>query len=168
VSRRLKVVLALVACFVGGMVWTVITHDGGGDDATGDDTPAATAPRAPVAGPPVSARVPQPISLAVEGRLWALRAGRDPWPFQGSRGYLPVGWSVRRQWPTLAQAGTGHFWYFYVSFVLGLGVTASSAVFGAPFWFDLLQRLIQIRGTGAKPRTNRDEEKGVVTSAATP
>jgi hypothetical protein len=33
-------------------------------------------------------------------------------------------------------------------------VTASSALFGAPFWFDLLQRMIQLRGTGKKP----DEE----------
>jgi hypothetical protein len=35
--------------------------------------------------------------------------------------------------------------------VVGWLVTASSALFGAPFWFDLLQRLIQLRGTGAKP-----------------
>jgi TRAP-type C4-dicarboxylate transport system permease small subunit len=30
-------------------------------------------------------------------------------------------------------------------------VTASSALFGAPFWFDLLQRMVQLRGTGKKP-----------------
>jgi hypothetical protein len=30
-------------------------------------------------------------------------------------------------------------------------VTASSVLFGAPFWFDLLQNFAQIRGTGRKP-----------------
>jgi len=35
--------------------------------------------------------------------------------------------------------------------LVGWLITASSALFGAPFWFDLLQRLIQLRGTGAKP-----------------
>ena len=35
--------------------------------------------------------------------------------------------------------------------VAGWLITASTALFGAPFWFDLLQRAVQIRGTGAKP-----------------
>lgn len=30
-------------------------------------------------------------------------------------------------------------------------VTASSTFFGAPFWFDLLQKLVRLRGTGNKP-----------------
>jgi hypothetical protein len=30
-------------------------------------------------------------------------------------------------------------------------VTAATALFGAPFWFDLLQRTVQLRGTGATP-----------------
>jgi hypothetical protein len=34
-------------------------------------------------------------------------------------------------------------------------VTASSALFGAPFWFDVLKRLTNLRGTGPKP----DESK---------
>ena len=35
--------------------------------------------------------------------------------------------------------------------VLGWTITATSALFGAPFWFDWLQTLVQLRGTGAKP-----------------
>jgi Tol biopolymer transport system component len=42
----------------------------------------------------------------VEGRLWALRAGQDPWPLQGSRGYLPVGWSPDGSY-LLAERRTG-------------------------------------------------------------
>jgi hypothetical protein len=57
---------------------------------------------------------------------------------------LPVGWSGR-QLDTPAQIAT---------MALGLIITASSALFGAPFWFDLLQHLVQLRGTGAKPSKN--------------
>ena len=35
--------------------------------------------------------------------------------------------------------------------VLGWLATACSAPFGAPFWFGLLQRLVNLRGTGPKP-----------------
>ncbi|MDR3436701.1 hypothetical protein [Telmatospirillum sp.] len=35
--------------------------------------------------------------------------------------------------------------------IFGLLATAISLVFGAPFWFDLLQRFVQLRGTGAAP-----------------
>jgi hypothetical protein len=34
---------------------------------------------------------------------------------------------------------------------VGWLVTAAAALFGAPFWFDLLQRLVNLRGTGTKP-----------------
>jgi hypothetical protein len=42
-------------------------------------------------------------------------------------------------------------WYGWVYMAFGWIVTASSTVFGAPFWFDLLQRLTRLRGTGKKP-----------------
>ncbi len=38
-----------------------------------------------------------------------------------------------------------------ITSVTGWLITASATLFGAPFWFDLLQNLIRIRGTGAKP-----------------
>jgi len=75
---------------------------------------------------------------------------------------LPVGWNNGRSMPDV-WASPG----FYVFFLFGLLVTASSAVFGAPFWFDLLQRLIQVRGTGVKPPADQDKGKPTVLSAAT-
>jgi hypothetical protein len=104
---------------------------------------------------------------------------------------LPIGWGSGRKYPDLptalnakttasataandektGSADSAALWpfiRFYLFFAAGLLVTASSALFGAPFWFDLLQRLIQIRGTGAKPPTNRDQNKASVTSPATP
>jgi len=58
---------------------------------------------------------------------------------------LPVG----QQWPKLSWNGwpDGNFW----SNLLGVLITASAAMFGAPFWFDLLQKLVQLRSTGPRP-----------------
>lgn len=30
-------------------------------------------------------------------------------------------------------------------------ITATTALFGAPFWFDLMQRVVRMRATGTKP-----------------
>lgn len=54
---------------------------------------------------------------------------------------LPIGWS---SFPPVLDAGL-------VLQVAGWLVTASTTLFGAPFWFDLLQRAINLRSTGAKP-----------------
>jgi hypothetical protein len=48
---------------------------------------------------------------------------------------LPIGW----------QTGFGQFT------IIGWLITATAALFGAPFWFDLLQQFIHLRGTGPKP-----------------
>ncbi len=36
-------------------------------------------------------------------------------------------------------------------------LTASALTLGAPFWFDTLQKFVNIRGAGAKPK--REDEK---------
>lgn len=41
---------------------------------------------------------------------------------------------------------------------IGWLITATAALFGAPFWFDLLQRLIRLRGTGPKPSAQTGEK----------
>jgi hypothetical protein len=53
---------------------------------------------------------------------------------------LPIGWSNS---PTTVFAG--------ILMVCGWLITASSALFGAPFWFDLLKRLTNLRGAGKNP-----------------
>jgi hypothetical protein len=45
--------------------------------------------------------------------------------------------------------GTG-----FVLMLLGWLVAAGAAMFGAPFWFDVLQRFVQLRGTGRPPPTS--------------
>ena len=54
---------------------------------------------------------------------------------------LPIGW---RDFPPRLDGA------FLVQ-VAGWLLTASSSLFGGPFWFDLLQKLASIRGTGHKP-----------------
>jgi hypothetical protein len=48
---------------------------------------------------------------------------------------------------------------FEAGMIAGWLITATSSIFGAPFWFDLLQRLTQLRGTGRKPETAEAKEK---------
>lgn len=51
--------------------------------------------------------------------------------------------------------------YDFSSFLLvvfGWLITASAALFGAPFWFDLLQHLTRLRGTGPKPKSTTLQE----------
>jgi hypothetical protein len=54
---------------------------------------------------------------------------------------LPIGWT---SFPPVLNAQ-------FLLQVAGWLVTASTALFGAPFWFDILQRAMQMRGTGGKP-----------------
>lgn len=53
---------------------------------------------------------------------------------------LPVGWQAVPVWDTSMLVRLS-----------GWLLTAASSLFGAPFWFDLFQRLIHMRGTGDKP-----------------
>jgi len=61
---------------------------------------------------------------------------------------LPVGWAH-------APATVGAALFLFGGWL----VTAISVLFGAPFWFDLLQRLVNLRGTGNKPAPATTPEK---------
>jgi hypothetical protein len=54
---------------------------------------------------------------------------------------LPIGWGAR----------AGELASSRAVVVAGWLITASAALFGAPFWFDVLQRFVNLRGTGQKP-----------------
>ena len=71
---------------------------------------------------------------------------------------LPIGWQNQKFCKTeLGCSSLIEFHrYEYASFLLiifGWLITASAALFGAPFWFDLLQHLTRLRGTGPKPKS---------------
>ncbi|HEY8095588.1 MAG TPA: hypothetical protein VIE65_05775 [Methylobacter sp.] len=64
-----------------------------------------------------------------------------PWEMLMS---LPVGWSNGTTFTSVVGA------ILSIKFA-GWLVTASASLFGAPFWFDLLQNMVRLRGTGNKP-----------------
>jgi hypothetical protein len=54
---------------------------------------------------------------------------------------LPIGWT---RFPPVLNAD-------FALQVVGWLLTATTTLFGAPFWFDLMQRVVRMRATGAKP-----------------
>jgi hypothetical protein len=54
---------------------------------------------------------------------------------------LPIGWT---RFPPVLNAD-------FALQVVGWLITATTTLFGAPFWFDLMQRVVRMRATGAKP-----------------
>ncbi len=66
-----------------------------------------------------------------------------------SLGTLPIGWSDRAAGPPLSPlSATGWVWG---SRVVGWLLTALAVSLGAPFWFDLLNKLVNIRHGMSKP-----------------
>ena len=57
----------------------------------------------------------------------------------------------------------GSSWLFYLKKFFGWAVTALAVSLGAPFWFDMLQKVIQIRNAGVRPQ---DAEKQQAAQAA--
>jgi hypothetical protein len=77
---------------------------------------------------------------------------------------LPFGWDHGAQWSSLS---------WTTSHIAGWLVTALLLMLGAPFWFDLLSRLVSLRTTGAKPPVATKDpaaatsmRNAVITSAA--
>ena len=56
-------------------------------------------------------------------------------------GNLPVGWEKSPLYYNTQEL---------LVMMAGWAITASSTLFGAPFWFDLMQRVVRMRGTGPK------------------
>lgn len=86
--------------------------------------------------------VPDGLDAEVMAQLWV----------------LPIGWQV---FPPLLDAD-------FALQASGWLVTACTTLFGAPFWFDILQHAIKLRGTGAKPAPLNIEQALALAPAAAP
>ena len=64
---------------------------------------------------------------------------------------LPIGWSSAVSTPLFAAKGWPEAVLAWLSAIIGWGVTGLAASLGAPFWFDLLNRFMDIRGVGRAP-----------------
>jgi len=60
---------------------------------------------------------------------------------------LPLGWNASefnlQGWDII---------FFVLSKLIGLSVTVAAIMMGAPFWFDVLNKISNVRGAGAKPK----------------
>lgn len=65
---------------------------------------------------------------------------------------LPIGWTAS-EWNTPENAASNRsIGWQVLSKIAGLLVTVLAISLGAPFWFDVLSRVTNIRGSGAKPQ----------------
>ena len=71
---------------------------------------------------------------------------------------LPIGWSKGWGAPTpLRDRAGADPWFDFAAPLLGILFTAIAATFGAPFWFDLLNKMMVVRST-VKPHEKSGEE----------
>ncbi|MEK8033817.1 peptidoglycan-binding domain-containing protein [Ideonella sp. DXS29W] len=63
---------------------------------------------------------------------------------------LPIGW-VNGAWPTYFKNGAAAWWGNLLLALAGWCLTAIACTLGGPFWFDLLSKLVKMRGAGSKP-----------------
>jgi hypothetical protein len=83
--------------------------------------------------PSLAAHLREAPGVATPGTL-------DPAVFDAMMA-LPIGWT---HFPPAPGAD-------FALQVAGWIITASTALFGAPFWFDLMQRVVRLRSTGTRP-----------------
>ncbi len=68
---------------------------------------------------------------------------------------FPVGWSL-----TTTKAWKAHPVGTFFESILGWLMAGAAAALGAQFWFDLMKRIINMRGTGVKPDSNQNTPSG--------
>ncbi|RPH79952.1 MAG: hypothetical protein EHM80_06530 [Nitrospiraceae bacterium] len=67
---------------------------------------------------------------------------------------LPIGWSRESKDPKALPSDVGG----WALKIIGLLLTAIAVSLGAPFWFDVLNKLINIRSAGKQPERARQEK----------
>jgi hypothetical protein len=64
---------------------------------------------------------------------------------------LPLGWSKNE----LRDPGSGKYsWKLILSKITGLLATVLAVMMGAPFWFDVLNKISNMRSAGKKPESS--------------
>jgi hypothetical protein len=100
---------------------------------------------------------------AVEARTGAaIQAVLDKQDALQSLG-LPIGWGDRRNWPGGDHLTDWQLFWDWLAKVFGLLVTAGAASLGAPFWFDMLNKIVTIRSSGKAPEEKQKSPKEVPT-----
>jgi hypothetical protein len=100
------------------------------------------------------------VDPAIVGHAATLDPAKDYLTnFKAWSSSFPYGWQALSADPIRAEwlagewgALAGHVALLVVVAVPGWLLTAFATLFGAPFWFDTLQRFVQLRGTGPEPK----------------
>lgn len=71
---------------------------------------------------------------------------------------IPLGWSYFHEQQAKSKRDGGSL--VWTTKIGGLLITVFAVMVGAPFWFDLLQKLVNLRGSGSKPTPAEEEEPG--------
>jgi len=78
---------------------------------------------------------------------------------------FPVGWNDSRWNKSLGgKTLSGEPWYylwFWLVKVMGWLITAGATMLGAPFWFDTLKKLVNVRNTGTNPAEKPKEAQSL-------
>ena len=67
---------------------------------------------------------------------------------------LPLGWSNHKESLNTLRLG----FFGWIMKIIGLMISAFAVSLGTPFWFDILNKLVNIRGAGNKPATKIEEK----------
>lgn len=102
----------------------------------------------------ISAAQPAPPGTNPEAAYQKLREQIDEIQQLG----IPVGWDI--SFPDNNSSETEVFWWWLTKF-FGLLLTAGAASMGAPFWFDILNKIITIRSAGKAPEEKPKPPKEV-------
>ncbi len=78
---------------------------------------------------------------------------------------LPIGWQGPGDDLTLPALSAAGLWDCSERHLVGWALTAFAATLGAPFWFDLLNRFVNIRSAGKPPGDKPDGLKGLPSQA---
>lgn len=65
---------------------------------------------------------------------------------------IPLGWTSSE---FLAQKSVFNWIGFIVKKLIGMAITVVAIMMGAPFWFDVLNKISNLRGTGNKPKESK-------------
>lgn len=75
---------------------------------------------------------------------------------------LPIGWAEEQRWD--GTAGDVAVWW--LTHLVGWLLTAALLMLGAPFWFDLLGKIVNLRAAGQRPATAAENPTSYSTQVA--
>ena len=69
---------------------------------------------------------------------------------------IPLGWTLTANDPRDLPRSANHG----AAKVIGILITMLATLLGAPFWFDLLNKIVKLRGSGAPPPASGPARSG--------